>query len=468
MRTTSPLSLTARLTLIFASGFTAILIGLGWLIASAIDRHFQEQDIEVLTAKLALAQRVFDRVRSPEDVDRFPSWLAEGLVGHHDLAVQVLSPEGDVLLDSSEMAFPSDWMHTTATEGAAQFFEWQTSDGKSYRAMASPVWTAIPTSTPYLVAVATDIEHHISFMRKFRQSLWLFVAGAALLTAVVAWAAAKSGLHPIRVLEGRLAAVTARRLNNRLALKDAPAELGALVETLNNMLERLDEAFKRLSDFSSDIAHELRTPINSLMTQTHVALSRDRDAAAYCEVLVSNAEELERLGRMVSDMLFLAKAEHGLSLASCETIVLQEELYELFDFYGALAEERCVKLSLVGDASLLGDKLMLRRAMSNLLSNALRYTPHGREVTVRLTSSSDTVSVCVDNPGTSIPERDLPRIFERFYRGDPARSHVHGEGTGLGLAIVKAIVSAHQGEVTVSSESGITRFTMRFPRRISP
>ncbi len=178
-------------------------------------------------------------------------------------------------------------------------------------------------------------------------------------------------------MASRASGVTANKLDARMPVAAVPLEMADLAATLNAMLARLQDDFRRLSEFSSDLAHELRTPITNLMTQTHVVLSQPREAAKYREVLVSNAEELQLLGRMVSDMLYLAKMEHGITLPSEEAISVADEVQALFDFYEALAEDKGVSLQLRGQAKIAGDRLMLRRALSNLLSNALRYTPQG-------------------------------------------------------------------------------------------
>jgi two-component system heavy metal sensor histidine kinase CusS len=233
------------------------------------------------------------------------------------------------------------------------------------------------------------------------------------------------------------------------------------------MLERLQDAFKRLSDFSSDIAHELRTPISNLMTETQVALSRTRDATSYRATLESNAEEYERLARMIADMLLLAKAEYGQMgdwiTAHGERVDLAQEVHNLFDFYEALAEDQGVRLELQGECQVWGDRLMLRRAVSNLLSNALRYTPRGGAVRVVLGVEGERALLVVENPGPTIDATHLTRLFERFYRADPSRQQATGEGTGLGLAITQAVVQAHGGSIQVSSDNGLTRFSMELP-----
>ncbi len=464
---TQRLSLTARLTLLFAMGSSTVLLVLGWLTGVAIDRHFEQLDFDALAGKMLLAQHAIERVKSERDFDTLQSQLSDALVGHHDLVVQVLGPTGEVLLASTGIAFPPEWL-TSAPHGQTKaLLEWSQGE-RSFRGMALAISTAIPRWQPLVVAVAVDMEHHNVFMRSLMRALWVFVACAALATGVLGWLAASRGLAPLRTMRERATAVTAHKLDQRLSVDAVPPELAELATSLNEMLARLEDAFHRLSDFSSDIAHELRTPVSNLMTETHVALSRPRDAASYRTTLESNAEEYERLARMISDMLFLAKAEYGQMsdwiVEHGESVHLAQEVRDLFEFYEALAEEKGVHLELRGACSAWGDRLMLRRAVSNLLSNALRYTPRTGTVLVCLFEGDGVSSLTVENPGQTIPEHQLVRLFERFYRADPSRQQATGEGTGLGLAITQAIVRAHQGQIFASSDAGKTCFSIQLPQ----
>jgi two-component system heavy metal sensor histidine kinase CusS len=257
--------------------------------------------------------------------------------------------------------------------------------------------------------------------------------------------------------------ISANRLGERLPPESVPTELADLAISFNDMLERLEGSFRRLSDFSSDLAHELRTPISNLMTETQVAISKARSADQYREVLYSNLEEYERLARMIADMLFLAKADNGLIVPSSEMVDLAAETRELFGFYEAFAEEQGVSLILAGAGSVGGDRLMIRRALSNLLSNAIRHTPRGGTVKVLVGQhSSGDIHLSVDNPGEDIEPEHLPRLFDRFYRIDRSRQKA-SEGAGLGLAITKSIIEAHRGTIRISSAEGTTRFAIAFP-----
>ena len=260
--------------------------------------------------------------------------------------------------------------------------------------------------------------------------------------------------------------VTAQTLDQRMPVDAVPAEFADLAQSLNTMLERLQSDFARLQEFSSDLAHELRTPINNLLTQTQVSLAQKRDASAYQDILASNAEEFQRLARMVSDMLFLAKTEHGIELPNPEAISLEQETRALFDFYDAVADEKRIRLSLAGEAVVMGDRLMVRRAIGNLLSNALRHSPDDTDVTVTI-EKQGTTTLCLTNTGPTISPEVLPRLFDRFFRVDKSRSHPDSDGAGLGLSITEAIMAAHGGSVTASSSNGITTFCLVFPGSVA-
>jgi two-component system, OmpR family, heavy metal sensor histidine kinase CusS len=308
-----------------------------------------------------------------------------------------------------------------------------------------------------------DIAPHLEFMREFRTTLWIAIALAVACTALLGWLAARRGLRPVHEMAQVARGISASHLQARIDATAQPLELTELVHAFNAMLGRLQDSFGRLSDFSSDLAHELRTPVSNLMTQTQVAVSKPRPADVYRETLYSNLEELNRLARMIADMLFLAKADHGLIIPNRESVHLAAELQSLFEFYEALAEESGVFLRMTGAADTVGDALMLRRGLSNLISNAIRHTPRGGTVDVTIRQASpDQVEIEVRNPGAAIPPEHLGRIFDRFYRVEPSRQK-STEGAGLGLAITKSIIDAHGGTITVSSSPGSTSFRVVLP-----
>jgi two-component system heavy metal sensor histidine kinase CusS len=453
-------SITGRLTLLFVMASSVVLLALGFVIASSVEKHFEEQDMEILAGKMELARHALAKVSSRTELDGFARQLDDSLVGHHGLEMIVFGPAHDVLFATAGADFPHDILAPINEPGPLRPIVW-TQGRFSYRGISAQLPTGTSEVPTVLVAVATDIGHHQTFMSAFRKTLWLFVAGAAALSGLLGWVAARRGLAPLRAMREQAAAVNAQRLDRRLPVEAVPAELAELAQTLNEMLNRLEDAFHRLSDFSSDIAHELRTPVSNLMTETQVALSRARTADEYRRVLESNAEEFERMTRMISDMLFLAKAENGLAVPNVEIVDLATQVRELFDYYDAVAEEKHLQLSLEGEGKVAGDRLMLRRALGNLLSNAVRHSPPQGSIRVHITSTQEAVSVTIENSGDAIPAEHLERVFDRFFRGDPARQR--GEGAGLGLAITRSIVQAHRGTIAASSGGGVTAFTMALP-----
>ncbi|MDP1735552.1 MAG: heavy metal sensor histidine kinase [Sulfuritalea sp.] len=450
-------SITARLTLLFAAVATAVLLALGLLIGNEVEQHFVEQDLEVLSGKTQLAANLLEHVRSSADFNALPGQLEKSLVGHHGLAVVVMDSAGKRVFATANAAFPRAMLEPA---GAGSKPRSWTQDGQPWRGIVALLPTGNPEWSPMLVAVAVDISHHEHFMESFRLTLWLFVAVAAVLVGFLGWVVVRRGLAPLQAMRAGAAKVTASRLDTRLSLDAVPVELAELAETLNEMLARLEDSFQRLKDFSSDLAHELRTPISNLMTETQVALTRARSADEYREVLASNAEEYERLARMIGDMLFLAQADHGLVVPRREPVDLALQVRELFDFFDALAEEIGLRLTLTGSGQVSGDKLMLRRALANLISNAIRHTPANGSIRVDIEACSEGTKLSVENSGEPIPPEQLSRIFDRFYRGDSSR-HGGGEGAGLGLAITRSIVRAHGGEIAVRPVSGGVCFELR-------
>ncbi|AYH45451.1 heavy metal sensor histidine kinase [Azoarcus sp. DN11] len=459
------LSLTLRLTLLFAALFAAVLLGLGAYILASVERHFEEGDVVELHGKLELARAVLAQVRDEEDFANVAQQLDTALVGHHSLSIAVVrdAGRGEILFASSGAGYPAPIVEE-APAGSGDFPPARTWEqgGRIYRGVVANAATGIAGAPPARVVVSMDIDHHRAFMRDFERSLWLAVALAIVATGLLGAFAARGGLAPLRKMAEVARGVSAQRLTARIDTRSLPVELESLAGELNAMMARLEDGFRRLSEFSSDIAHELRTPVSNLMTQTEVALGRARNADEYREILLSNLEEYERLARMIADMLFLAQADNGLLPRPAETLSLAGEARALAEFYEALAEEKGLRLEVGGDAAVRGDRLMLRRAVSNLLSNALRHSAAGGVVRIAIDTAAGEARLAVSNPGETIPPEHLARIFDRFHRVSPARTR-QGDGAGLGLAITRSIAEAHGGRVGVESAGGLTTFTLYLP-----
>ena len=458
-------SITFRLTLFFSAASTFVLLVVGLLIGILVESHFKEQDLMELNGKLELVRHALAKVRSPSDLMAVPQSLSDALIGHPDLSVAILGPDHHLLFTTSSAIFATHLLEQPRNAnlyGEARLVMWE-QGGKVYRGISANADTGIAGQPSAKVALAINIEHHEAFMMEFHNNLWIAITSGILLTIVLGWVAARRGLAPVRQMADVAKGISASHLSDRLSSNSVPPELANLAIAFNEMLARLEGSFHRLSDFSSDLAHELRTPISNLMTQTQVALSKGRSADEYREVLYSNLEEYERLARMIADMLFLAKADNGLIIPSSETVDLAMEVRELFGFYEAIADEQGISLILSGEGTVGGDRLMLRRALSNLLSNAIRHTSHGGSIKVFIDQSKpEETNLAIENSGETIATEHLSRLFDRFYRVDPSRQKA-SDGAGLGLAITKSIIEAHQGNIQVFSSNGTTRFKITFP-----
>ncbi|MHC8371342.1 heavy metal sensor histidine kinase [Pseudomonas sp. MDT1-85] len=444
------LSLSNRLALLFAACTAVVSLFAGVLFSRASEAHFVELDQQLLDGKLIGLRRALDDIQSSESETK----LADELSRQADLSLRIIGNDGQRLYDSSAR-LPKDLPRQPGLSTMSD-------DGTDYRVLNAPLFPDKPDS-PQLTLLL-DITHHQHFLQRMQHLIWLTVGLSALATALLGAWAARSGLRPLRRMSAVASGVSAQSLNARLPEADMPPELEELAYSFNAMLGRLDNSFQRLSAFSADIAHELRTPLSNLLTHTQVTLTRPRPIEDYREALHSNLEELQWMAQLVNDMLYLAKADHGLLMPKREALELAEETDVLLEFFAPLAEDAQVKLSRDGSARMQGDRSMLRRALSNLLDNALRFTPVGGEVRVRIIEQPNGLSLTVENSGEGISEDLLPRLFDRFYRADPARREGSSEHAGLGLAITRSIIRAHGGQIRCKSDKGWTRFVIELPK----
>ncbi|VVQ31861.1 heavy metal sensor histidine kinase [Pseudomonas fluorescens] len=289
----------------------------------------------------------------------------------------------------------------------------------------------------------------------------LAIVGVLMASALGYWVA-RIGLKPLIKLSHEAQRLAPPLRAGRLRLSPLPPELEQFVDSFNSTLERVEQAYSRLESFNADVAHELRSPLTNLIGQTQVALTRGRSAEHYFEVLQSNLEELERLRSIINDMLFLASADQGNKATKLTSTSLADEVATTLEYLDFILEDAQVEVQVSGDALVQIEVAHLRRALINLLSNAVQHTGAGQVIEVRIEVEEHQVSIGVVNPGSPIASEHLPRLFERFYRVDASRSN-SGNNHGLGLAIVKAIALMHGGDVFVRSDRGMNTFGIYLP-----
>ena len=303
-----------------------------------------------------------------------------------------------------------------------------------------------------------DITHDQRMLKGLAVTLIVAALGCAALTGMgIRWLVRRD-LKPLDDLAAQTRAISARRLDQRLTLDRPAAELLPWIEQFNALMERLEQAYSQLEGFNADVAHELRTPLATLIGQTEVALSRERSNDSLRETLVSNLEEMQRLSLMVNDMLFLSNADRGAVARRGEPVSLAALAHQVAEFHEGSLDEAGLRLDVEGDATVAVDEPLVKRALSNLLGNATRFAERGSTVRVKIAGSDEPegVKVVVQNRGEAITAQQLPRLFDRFFRGDSSRCCDQEQHHGLGLAIVAAIARMHSGRTLAQSQAGLT------------
>lgn len=452
------ISLTARLSLLFMLAVTAVLVLAGLSFNHLSQHHFLQLDRQTLAEKLSATRNILGQLDDLQQFDRLRPQLRTLLGAHRDITALILDTAGQPLFaEPGPLPVPAALANSTSTE----VWQWQHHD-HYFRGLSAAV-TVPADNAPLRVILLLDSTPHMHFFSAVQRWFWMALVLSALFSAGLGWLVARRGLLPLRQVTAVAASISAASLQERIPLAAVPLELQQLAASFNAMLARLDDAFMRLSNFSADIAHELRTPLSNLMTQTEVVLAQPRDSEAYQETLYANLDDCKRMARMIDDMLFLAKADNGLIVPEQQPVALDIEVEKLFEYYRLLADERGISLQLHGHAVVRGDVLMLHRALSNLLSNALRYTPAGASIQVELEQNANGSALRLSNPGPTIADEHLERLFDRFYRADPARREGSPHNAGLGLAITRSIIHAHQGQIHCTSVAGKTTFCVQFP-----
>ena len=330
--------------------------------------------------------------------------------------------------------------------------------GRTYRTLSMRL-AAFSDRPAVRLIVGVDTAPFDHTMRAFLVAFGLLTLAAVGLVMALGWWIARIGLRPLQRLSEQARALRPKTLSQRLRLDRLPVELEDLTVAFNGALGRLEDAWQQLEGFNADVAHELRTPLANLIGGTQVALSRPRSAAEFQETLQSNLEELERLRSIVNDMLFLARADQGEAATGLTAVIVAHEVEVTIDFFEPLLDDTGTTVAIEGElqAQATMNIALFRRALTNLLQNAIEHSADGARLVVTISRRAGAIWIAVANPGPTIGATHLPRLFDRFYRVDSSR-HDTGEihGHGLGLAIVKAVASMHGGATLATSDDSLT------------
>ena len=443
---------------------TAATVVLYFILAKSISR---EQD-EFLAAKVGVLRGLLherhDIADLKEEVEE--TWAPRQ---YAQVYARVLDDKGNVIVQSPRMAarlspkaFPPP-VPIDVVPGHAITIHSDT--GASVRALSARAAVGHGEMPAMVLQVALDTKSERDLMASYRGQLLLVLGIGLPICAIIGYWLARNSLQPLREMAATVQRIRSSNLDERIEAAGLPADLSSLAERFNAMLGRLQDSFARLSRFSADIAHELRTPVNNMRIEVEVALGKARTVDEYRETLGSCLEECERLGRIIDSLLFIARAEDPRTQIHKERVNVALELERVREFYEAPAAEAGVQFSVSCPADAVAplDRILFQRAVSNLVANALRHTPPSGRVSVAAGRDNGELRVDVADTGRGIAPDDLPHVFDRFYRADRARSNAFGN-VGLGLAIVKSIVQLHGGSITAQSRPNEgTRMSIRIP-----
>ena len=443
-----PRSIASQLVLLFTLAAAFLLsCGLGalyWIVV----RHAFEEDNEVLADKVAAVRAdlaapgginvVTEELKSVRAGERAAYW------------VRILDSTKRVTAETPGMAAR---LPTSVFADAKKPKDFQ-SEGRLFSLIASEHQTATDRFTIQVAQDRTADEH---FMKQFAMLLAAVLALAVAASAIIAWSVTKRGLRPLGEMTRALKRVRPQQLHERVTAVGWPRELQPLAIAFDDMLARLEDSFVRLSQFSADIAHELRTPIGNIRGEAEVALTRSRSTEEYREVIESTIAECQHLGHIVDNLLFLARTEAAEGHLQRTSFNGRDAIEKIAAFHELIAEEQELTIRCEGEGKFVADEMLFSRAINNLVENAVRHTPAGGSIVISILGSS----VAVKDTGAGISSEHLPRVFDRFYRADPSRS---SEGVGLGLALVKSIMELHDGTAQIESELNRgTTVTLNFP-----
>lgn len=331
---------------------------------------------------------------------------------------------------------------------------------------------ALPAQSPWpggLLRIGKDLRERERLLSTHLMTLVVVCTLGVVCTVVLSWFAIRRGLGVLARLSAEAAAITPASMGRRLTEQPADVELAGLVHAFNVVLDRQEAAYAQMEAFNADVAHELRTPLAALINGTQVMLAAPRPRDELCEAMASNLEELEQMNKLVSDMLFLARADRGGRAEDLVRVELGHETDKAIRYCEALLHEARVRAARQGDASMQCNAALVQRAVVNLLTNAVRHTAPGGEIVVTIEASGEAVRLWVQNPGAPIPGPVRERMFDRFFRAEPSRTRSGPSlGLGLGLAIVAATVRMHGGAVFADRVGAVNRVGFTLPRIPTP
>ncbi|MFL9883830.1 heavy metal sensor histidine kinase [Paraburkholderia agricolaris] len=457
-------SLTARTTVLFAAIACVVIGTLGAYFYHSAQVSLEQRADVVLTARVEHFSRIVRDLYSVSELKNRPV-LFESMLGAEEDVLLFRRPGEAPFIDVN----PAGIAVPVLQAGVQNRLPTLPDIRQTLLPDGVPVHWAIATvkaredGSEVEVIAAHPMTQEVRMLAAYRNRIVLATLTGMLAATLLAYYVLRRTFRPVREIATRAAQISPASLSVRLDSEAAPVELRQLTHAFNAMLDRLADGYQRLSQFSADLAHEIRTPVGALIGQTQVTLAKPRDADEYQQVLESNLEELSRLSHIAENILFLAHADHAALSIDREPVDLRDELIRIADYFEGPADERGMHFTVDAQGMASVNPMLCRRAINNLVVNAVRYGANNTVVRLSGTQDERGATVVVENDGAPIPDEQLNRLFDRFYRADAARS-AFTESSGLGLAIVRAIMHLHGGTArVVCPVPGVVRFELRFP-----
>jgi len=457
-------SLTLRLAMVFALLAFALLATLGVALYRELEHELIRRDDAALIYRVDQLRDLLNDDNTLDLIKTKPE-LFKNMLGNRESVLSIGVPGKKPLLEVNPGHITMPPVTPVARDHKLEFSDVQHMPGVNgvpFSTLAASIDSGglgdLQVTTGRLMTERTAV------LASYRLSVYVLASLAAIVLALAGYLLVHRGLLPLRRLAVHAQGIGVGNLAERLDSKGAPKELLPMIDSFNTMLERLAKGFVQLGQVSTDMAHELRTPINNLLGETQVALQQHRSVEEYQHLLASNVEELERLARMLDNMLFLARTDPASALRQRQELDAAEEVERLADYFEGLAGDVNIRIVAQGAGSIWAEPMLLRRALANLCANAIKYGAQDSELLILATPSATGISLKVSNHGATIPAEHLPRLFERFYRVDESRER-SAHSNGLGLSIVATIMQLHNGRYSASSVNGLTCFELFFPAR---
>jgi len=446
-------SIQARLTLTLGAVAILVFAVVGGALYFALARELERADRAELAGKVEVVRHFIDEATAGGDAATLKHHVDDALIGRDDLRVWLLSARSEVVFGRGKAP------QVIAKMGNVLALERE--DQVPMEGLQVPIDDAAALSVASMI-VALDVRPRLRLLKTHRRTILAVCALGVILTSLLAAWAARRGLTSVQHLSMEAAKISPTSLSLRLRSEGIDSEVEDLVQGFNAALDRVESAYRQMEAFNADVAHELRTPLSSLINAAQVTLAGRRSADELREALGGQLEDLEHLKELINDMLFLARADEGELAPDRQAVSLAAEARTTLDYYEAALDDAGLTATVEGDATVVCNARLLRRALSNLLSNAIKHTRRGDSIRVRLRIEDGHCVVEVFSPGPAIPADIQARMFDRFFRADEARSH-SGASHGLGLAIVKAVAAMHRGLVYVRPESHGNSVGLKIP-----